>query len=92
MRGVKRTMKVLAAAVLALLVSPTKAQPRVAFTRTFDDVRVRFLSTQITAIRAKFRACEEPNGASVRSSRAMMRGFCSTPEICQGLSPPTRKS
>ena len=49
MRRVKRTMKVLAAAVLALMVSPTTAQPRVAFTRTFDDVRVRFLSTQITA-------------------------------------------
>ena len=49
MRRVKRTMKILAAAVLALMVSPTKAQPRVAFTRTFDNVRVRFLSTQITA-------------------------------------------
>ena len=48
MRRVKRTMKVLAAAILALMVSPTTAQPRVAFTRTFDDVRVRFLSTQIT--------------------------------------------
>jgi 7,8-dihydropterin-6-yl-methyl-4-(beta-D-ribofuranosyl)aminobenzene 5'-phosphate synthase len=33
---------------MALVVSPTRAQPRVAFTRTFDEVRVRFLSTQMT--------------------------------------------
>jgi 7,8-dihydropterin-6-yl-methyl-4-(beta-D-ribofuranosyl)aminobenzene 5'-phosphate synthase len=44
----KRSIRVFAAVVLAMIVPSAVAQPRVIFTRTFDDVRLRFLSTQVT--------------------------------------------
>jgi 7,8-dihydropterin-6-yl-methyl-4-(beta-D-ribofuranosyl)aminobenzene 5'-phosphate synthase len=43
-----RLVKVFAAVILAAIVPPAMSQPRVAFTRTFNDVRLRFLSTQMT--------------------------------------------
>jgi 7,8-dihydropterin-6-yl-methyl-4-(beta-D-ribofuranosyl)aminobenzene 5'-phosphate synthase len=45
----RESIKVVAAVVLATMVPSAVAQPRVTFTRTFNDVRLRFLSTQITA-------------------------------------------
>jgi len=44
----KHSVKVFAVVVLATVTSSAMSQPRVTFTRTFNDVRVRFLSTQIT--------------------------------------------
>ena len=43
-----RSVKVIAIVLIASIVPSAMSQPRVAFTRTFNDVRVRFLSTQIT--------------------------------------------
>jgi 7,8-dihydropterin-6-yl-methyl-4-(beta-D-ribofuranosyl)aminobenzene 5'-phosphate synthase len=44
---VKRWIASAAAALLSLAPAPGPAQTRLAFTRTFDDVRIRFLSTQL---------------------------------------------
>ena len=43
--SIRRTPILLAVGVLSI--SSVPAQPRLAFTRTFDDVRIRFLSTQL---------------------------------------------
>ena len=46
---VVQSVKVFAAVLLVTIVPSARSQPRVTFTRTFNDVRLRFLSTQITA-------------------------------------------
>src|SRR5215471_14887300 len=43
-----QSVKVFAAVMLAAVVPSAMSQPRVTFSRTFNDVRIRFLSTQIT--------------------------------------------
>jgi metal-dependent hydrolase (beta-lactamase superfamily II) len=45
----KQSIRIVVAVVVATTVPSAVAQPRVTFTRTFNDVRIRFLSTQITS-------------------------------------------
>jgi len=45
----KQSIQVFAAVVVATIVPSAVARPRVTFTRTFNEVRLRFLSTQITS-------------------------------------------
>jgi 7,8-dihydropterin-6-yl-methyl-4-(beta-D-ribofuranosyl)aminobenzene 5'-phosphate synthase len=43
-----QSVKVFAAVLLVTMVPSAMSQPRVTFTRTFNNVRIRFLSTQLT--------------------------------------------
>jgi 7,8-dihydropterin-6-yl-methyl-4-(beta-D-ribofuranosyl)aminobenzene 5'-phosphate synthase len=43
----KQTVVTMGAVLLALAPAPGPAQPRLTFSRTFDNVRIRFLSTQL---------------------------------------------